>query len=291
MQPGIYRNMSVADYDAIPAVRRTFLWHLFKHSPGQAKYREQNFKPTKALTDGTMVHTALLEPEEFPNRYAVMPSYELERDNVTKGGGVPKSLKSTGYYKGKKANFERICADGGTELVAREDYDMALMFGKNIRKDEEAGRFFRRGTSSEAVVIAELHGVLCKARFDSLAEGEMPTCADIKTAADAHADAFKRSVSKFGYYFQESMYLSLLRAAGLKSPNFLFIVCDKTPPWEIAVRDLGPRTRQLGALHVKRAIDTYKQCVSSGKWPFFAGGIEEIDLSDFDLKELEKDHD
>ena len=288
--PGIYRDVPVEEYDAIHALRRTFLWHLFNQSPGQAKYREKHFKPTKALTDGTMVHTALLEPEEFPRKYAVMPAYELDEDNVTKDGDAPKSPKSTGYYKKKKAEFERICAAGGNELVAQEDYDMAYTFGKNIRKHPVAGRFYKRGTASEAVIVGYIiDGVLCKCRIDSLAEGGMPSGADIKTTADADVRSWRRSVSKFGYYFQAVFYLELMKDAGLMDPNFLFVICDKTPPWEVVVREIGPRTLQLGKLHVTQALQMYRDCVKDDKWPFYAEGIEETEMSDYDLKELEDD--
>ena len=287
--PGIYRDVPVADYDAIPALRRTFLWHLFDSSPGQAKYKQENFKPTKALETGTMVHTALLEPEEFPIRYQVMPAYELDDDNVTKGGKVPDSPKATKYYREKKANFERICADGGNELVTQVDYHMARIFGQNIRAHPVAGRFYKRGTASEAVIVGHLHGVLCKCRCDSLAEGGMPSGADIKTTADADPRSWRHSVRKFGYYFQASFYLELLRDAGLVDPNFLFIICDKTPPYEVVVREIGPRTLQLGALHVKQALELYQQCVKDDKWPFYAEGIEETEMSNYDLRELENE--
>jgi len=286
-KPGIYRDVPVEEYDAIPALRRTFLWHLFDSSPGQAKYREKHFKPTKALTDGTMTHTALLEPEEFPVKYAVMPAFEDDDDNLTKDGELPKSPKATGYYRQKKAQFEAMCEAGGTELVTREDYDMTRTFGKNIRKHPVAGRFYKRGTASEAVVVGVINEVLCKCRFDSLAEGGMPSGADIKTTKDADVREWRRSVKNFGYYFQAAFYLLLARSAGLVDPNFLFIICDKTPPYEVVVREMGPRTLLYGDLHVEQALELYQQCVKDDKWPFYAEGIEETEMSDFDLRELE----
>ncbi len=289
VEPGIYRDMTVEQYDSIPALRRTFLWHLFNQSPGQAKYREKHFKPTKVLTDGTMVHTALLEPEEFPQKYQIMPAYELDEENVTKKGEKPKVLKQSGYYRGKVAEFEKMCAAGNRDMVTQTDYDMAYAFGKKIRADSTAGRFYKRGTASEAVVVGHIHGVLCKCRIDSLAEGGMPSGADIKTIADAHKALWLIAVKKYGYYFQAAFYLALMKDAGLIDPNFLFIVCDKSPPWEIVVEEVMPRTLQLGALHIKKALATYQQCVKDDKWLFYPQGIQETEMSDYDLRELEDD--
>ena len=285
--PGIYRDVSVEEYDAIPALRRTFAWNIFDKSPGQAVYQRDNPKHRKVWDTGTMVHTALIEPEEFPVKYSVMPKFEDDEANLTKDGELPKSPKATAYYRQRKAQFEMVCDAGSTDLVTREDYDMAYTFGKNIRKHPVAGRFYKRGTASEAVVVGVIDEVLCKCRFDSLAEGGMPSGADIKTTKDADAREWRRSVKNFGYYFQAAFYLKLARSAGLVDPNFLFIICDKTPPYEVVVREMGPRTLLYGDLHVKQALATYEQCVKDDKWPFYAEGIEETEMSDYDLKELE----
>ncbi len=295
MKPGIYRNMSVADYDAIPAVRRTFVWNLYDQSPGHAVYKRDNRQPKKAWDDGTMVHTALLQPEEFPREYVVMPPFEADPGNLKADGKAPspENARRTSYYKSKVKQFAKMCESTGAKVIEQRDYDMAYAIGQGIREHPITSRFFQRGSSNEAVVVAEdpATGLLLKARFDCLVEQGMPTGIDIKTTADAHPRAFQQSVRKFGYYFQAAWYLHLLDLVGLKNANFLFVAGEKTPPYPVVVYECEESTLRLGALHVSKALATYQECEKSGVWPYYGLGIETIQLSDFDLKELEKDHD
>ena len=288
-EPGIYRDMSVEEYDLIPAVRRTFLWDLHNQSPGHAIYNSENRVERKVFATGTMVHTSFLQPEEFPRKYVVMPPFENDELNLTAKGDVPKAPKNTSFYKDKVDAFRDLCASTGAEIVTQDDYNMAYEIGRNIREHEIAQRFFKRGSSNEAVAVARdtETGLLLKARFDCLVEEGMPTAADVKTAQSAHPAYFRYSVRKFGYYFQDSFYLKILRLLGLKNPNFLFIVCEKTPPYPVSVYECQSATGKLGDLHVTRALKRYKECTAAGEWPFYGSGIQTIELSDFDLKELE----
>ena len=289
--PGIYREMSVQEYDLIPAVRRTFLWDLYHQSPGHAIYNRDNRKPKKAWDDGTMVHTSLLLPEEFPRQYVVMPPFEKDPENVKADGATPspENAKRTGYYKAKVKMFEGMVESTSATVVTQADYDMAYGIGKSVREHEVASRFFKRGTSNEAVVVARdpETDLLMKIRCDCLVEGGMPTAADVKTAASAHPEHFRHAVKKWGYYFQDSFYRKVLRLAGLKNPNFLFIVGEKAPPYPVSVYECQSATGKLGDLHVAQSLKRYKQCTVAGEWPFYGSGIQTIELSDYDLKELE----
>ena len=82
----------------------------------------------------------------------------------------------------------------------------------------------------------------------------MPTAVDVKTSVSAHPAYFRHAVKKRGYYFQDSYYRKVLRLAGLKNPNFLFIVCEKTPPYPVSVYECQSATGRLGDLHVTRAL-------------------------------------
>ncbi|GAG53449.1 unnamed protein product, partial [marine sediment metagenome] len=141
-EPGIYRDVPNGDYDEIPAVRRSFAWDLFKKSPKHARWIQQHGKTSKALSLGTMVHLAMLQPEEFPRRYSVMPAFDLDVANLTKDGKEPKSPKATGYYRGKAAEFESMCGRDGITIVAQDDYDTAYHIGHNIRNHDDMQRFF-----------------------------------------------------------------------------------------------------------------------------------------------------
>jgi hypothetical protein len=245
---------------------------------------------------GTMVHTALLQPEEFPRCYTIMPAFEKDEDNVLKQknpDGTPKKPKPGGekqteYYKRNKATFENMCKSTGASIVTQGDYDAAYETGKKIRSHKVAARFFQRGASSEAVVLwrHDPTGLLCKARFDCLVEGELPTALDVKTTADALPRGFGYSIKKWGYYFQAAFYLSGLRAVGLKHPNFLFLACESKEPYAVIVYECEAETLALGDLHMSNAMALYSQCRERNHWPMYDDAIQPMQLSEWDLKEL-----
>lgn len=288
-EPGIYRDVSVDDYNAIDAVRRSFLWKLYDRSPGHAVYQQEHPMESEALTDGTMVHTSVLQPEEFPRRYAVLPPFEDDPENTTKDGSIPKSPRATGYYKGKKAMFEAMSASAGTEIVDSRKYEMAYQLGKRIREHKVCGRFFKRGSSNEAtaVWVDPDTGIMCKARYDCLVEEGMPTAVDLKTTADAHPRSFAHSIRKFGYHFQAAFYLEGLIANGLSNPNFLIVAGEKSAPYPVVTYQCEAETLALGRKHFQEALRTYAKCVESGQWPYYGDAIETLQLSEWDLKELE----
>ena len=297
-EPGIYRDVPNGDYDEIPAVRRSFAWDLFKQSPKHARWIQQHGKTSKALSLGTMVHLAMLQPEEFPRRYAVMPAFELDAKNLTKKkdkvtgefiAPTPENAKKTGYYKDRVAEFEALCGRDGIEIVPQSDYDTAYHIGHNIRNHDDMQRFFQRGSRNEAVSVwrDEKTGLLCKARYDCLVEGDFPTAVDVKTTSDGSPWGFLRSVRKWGYYFQTAWYLAGLRAHSYVNPNFLFAVAETFGHYEVTVYELEPDTLRLGAKHCRAALDTIAECERTGVWPGYGQGIVPLQLSENELKELD----
>lgn len=289
-EPGIYRDIPNGDYDEIPAVRRTFAWKVFSASPAHACWERDHDKPTKPKSLGVMTHFAMLQPEEFPRSYAVMPAFELDVANLTKSGDAPKSPKATGYYRGKAAEFDSMCGRDGIAIVTQDDYDTAYHIGRNIRSHPDMQRFFQRGTRNEAVSVwrDKSTGLLCKARYDCLVEGDLPTAVDVKTTADGSPWGFLRSVRKWGYYFQAAWYLAGLRAHSYVSPNFLFAVAETFGHHEVTVYELESETLMLGAHHCRAALDTIAACELCDKWPGYGEGIVPLQLSENELKELEE---
>jgi hypothetical protein len=288
-EPGIYRDVDNGEYDQIEAVRRTFAWKVFKESPHHAKRSELVDTRTKALDFGVMAHLAMLQPEEFPRAYAVMPPFELDPGNLTKANEVPKSPKATGYYRAKAAEFESMCKRDGIEIIPQSDYDMAYRIGCNVRAHPDMARFFQRGSRNEAVSVwrDQATGILCKARYDCLVEGDLPTAVDLKTAASGHPFDFMRAVRNNGYYFQAAWYLAGLRAHSYVNPNFLFVVGEKKDDCVVTVYELERETLMLGAKHCRAALDTICACEQSGEWPGYGKGIVPLQLSENELKELD----
>lgn len=127
-------------------------------------------------------------------------------------------------------------------------------------------------------------GVICRARYDVFPTGKTVLgrvlVPDYKTAASADPDSFAKAVSDRGYHQQAPFYLDGLRALGLADDDaaFAFIVQEKTPPYLVAVYQLDPAALLIGTARNRRALRTYAECSTSGRWPGYSEDIETVSL-------------
>lgn len=117
-----------------------------------------------------------------------------------------------------------------------------------------------------AFAIDEPTGVMRRGRFDWLG----PTIpSDYKTSTTADPRAFARSAIDLGYDMQAAWYLDL--AADLDHPAeaFAFIVQMKTPPYLVEVVELDADTVERGRRRNRRALELFRDCTASGRWPSY----------------------
>src|SRR5690242_11863355 len=75
----IMPNLSFSDYLAIPAISSGALRGLHTTSPAHVK--ASDFERTEAMDKGSALHTLILEPEQFPNRFYEKLQLEVRRKN------------------------------------------------------------------------------------------------------------------------------------------------------------------------------------------------------------------
>jgi len=108
---------------------------------------------------------------------------------------------------------------------------------------------------------------------------------DLKTTADlADADAFGRTVYKFSYHTQAAFYLDGLNAVQEADRGFCFIVVEKSPPYGVAVYELGEDSLAEGRLCYRRWLRTYVKCMNSGVWPGYQEGMGFVSIPSWGFK-------
>jgi exodeoxyribonuclease VIII len=125
---------------------------------------------------------------------------------------------------------------------------------------------------------SEPHQILCKCRPDYLNDW----CAvDYKTALNSSKEAFTVAVRKYRYDIQAAFYLDGIKAAtGKEYKNFMFIVQEKNPPYEIGVYVISETRLETARVECNQALDTYAFCkekYGDKPWPMRSHKIEEID--------------
>ena len=217
-----------------------------------AHYRYGEVKISdKAALEGTLGHCAILEPAELNNRFAVGP----QCDKRTKAG---------------KAEWEDfISANPGKEIITQEQYDMAVGMQDVVAGNDEAMELMAGGTAEVSIFWEDSEsGLMCKCRPDWLGERVI---VDVKTTDDCRQ--FSSSVSKFGYHIQAPWYLEGARQALLDVDSFVFLVIEKTPPYEMMLYELSPEYMEAGMAIARKALHGIALAKSNGYYPGYSKGI------------------
>lgn len=263
---GMHANIPAADYHAreLGFVSRGALQILDRSPAHYAAWVRGEIadESTPALEFGTAYHYAVLEPDEYARRYVVQPKFG--------------DLRYKGPKAAKASWLEEVGDLEGRTLISGEDDAAVQKMRDSVLLHPIAGRIVEGKIEHTALWRDLLTGLRCKARPDVYIE-KLGAGVDVKSAADASPDGFRRAVFAHGYHLQRAHYSAGLRAVGCDVRSFLFVVTEKTPPYVTAVHMLDDRGAEIGDRNVRRLMDRMAGCVKTGEWPGYGSGILTIE--------------
>lgn len=269
MKTGIYPDVTNEDYHGGVGISKSGL-DLMARSPLHywAAYHDPLRKPreeTPAMRFGTAIHTAVLEPGTFLDRYVILPD---GLDRRTKDG------------KAEYAVLEAKAEAKGAQLLPYADFDKAMAIKSACHTHPMAKQLFRDGKAEMSVFWTdEETGVLCKCRPDWLLGGDNPAILDLKTTVDASPDGFMKSAYKYRYHVQAAWYLDGLEAAmGVKPDVFMFLAIEKDPPYAPAFYYADDAMITAGRAEYRRLLRLYAQCQNEGSWPGYNPKLQPLSL-------------
>jgi hypothetical protein len=191
-------------------------------------------------------------------------------------------------YRTKAAQEQRDAAYEAGEIPAlTHELAKAREMYRAVQKHPVAGRIFLLEGKPEVSMYTDDPdtGVRLRGRADWLTNGQMIdigdrlVIVDFKTSITARPEDFARSVANYSYHLQAAWYLDLAKRLGLcTSPVFLFVVVEKLAPHLVSVIELDSEAIAQGRRLRRKAIDTYQDCMTSGKWPGYSDEIVPIAL-------------
>lgn len=235
-----------AEYHADPAVSASHL-HAVAASPFHywKRFLDPNrpaVEPTAAMRLGTLVHCAVLEPDELALRYAIAP------DRRTKEG------------KTAAAEFEAA----GIEPVSAADMATAIAMRDAVRSHPDAAALLNDGKAEQSFWWDDqLSGLRCKCRPDWMTGGT--TLVDLKTTTDASPAAFAKSIAHWRYHVQADHY-----RAGTFAERFVFIAVEKTYPYAVGVYQLDDAAMAHAATLRRQNLQTIADCRVIAEWPGYS---------------------
>jgi len=241
--------MPFETYRAIDAVNWSLLKHMGDSPKHYAHAKENQREDTTRLLLGRAVHTAVLEPDEVPLRYAF---YE----------GATRRGKDWDEFK---------TANDDKDILKAEEYRLCLAVRDAVRGNAAAANLLTGESEVVRTWTDAATGIECKARLDHVTEGAL---IDLKTTGTTDAYQFEGTAARMMYHAQLAFYR---RAVGDARPVYIIAV-EIGPPHDVAVFELTEVALGIGDRKVSEYLYRLHECRENDTWPGRYQGIRELSL-------------
>lgn len=254
-----HRGIGLSHSGAKRLLRTPYHYHAL-----QAAEREVPPKtPTPQMLNGTLVHCALLEPDEFTRRYLISSTDDK-----------------------RSAEWKRLAhqaEETGRQLITNLQCQQAFAQANRLRELPDVAALLRTGAPEVSVYWRDMaHGMLLKCRPDwvsPVGHGDGAILLDVKTTSDASRDAFMRSVNAFGYHTQADWYCDgYAVATGLEVHGMLFAVVESEYPHACTPYMLSDAALTKARERNAKARAIYAACLKANDWPSYPREIQVLDL-------------
>lgn len=181
---------------------------------------------TTALTVGKLIHTMVLEPNEFEKRFVV----------------VDASSKATKIWKDANDGLDK-----GVSAILEKDYSSAMKTVDALLRNEIV-KGYLKGSKFEVPAIGNVLGLPFRAKADILHDDAI---IDLKTTTEI--SGFNYSARKYGYPMQVFIYCTLFN---VPFNAFTFIAVDKGSR-DIGIFTVSEQFYEEGRRLTTQAVQTY----------------------------------
>ena len=291
--PTIIHDLPFEDYKNIEAANASGLKVLLDRSPAHAHGMPP--KATDAMSMGTLIHTATLEPEKLRVEYAVLPDFP-RTTNAGKaqrvewlcdllGAAAPASDQKT---EGKRLDeqlsaLEQMLQRRGITTISQAQYDQAEAVAQAVKSHPLAAPLLD-GAEPEVTLLANdpATGQLVKVRTDALKSAD-DLIIDLKTAEDASFEAFSRAAGRYQYHLQAALYRWVYQWVTERTPGFIHIVVETKPPYGVVCYDMDSEAIERGGQRARFALSRWAECARTGHWPGYPTEFVSLSLPKWSL--------
>lgn len=302
MKKNELHSLAAQEYLTAPGLSASMLDRL-RISPAHLRdYMDgEREEESDALALGTLCHRAIFEPDTLTAESVCMlpATIWITKERRAKLKSAVPVLNDAGHEKtsGDMAevawgNFTE-CKEwvkenaGNRPTVDAGEWKKAMRIRDNAHHDSTVRDLLKDGHAEQALFVEDAEGTLRKSKFDyiSLAGNVIP---DLKTCRSAHPDKFERAILDHSYHIRAAHYIDNARLAGIEKEAFVFICVETAPPFLVAVYHLMDHVLEYGRQLWLAEIQTYRNCLKSGRWPGYHEGIKSIGLPPWKMREVEQ---
>jgi PDDEXK-like domain of unknown function (DUF3799) len=276
LEPGIYFDLSNADYHAAPGLSNSGMKHLavsdlhFWHQVLNPEREPEEEKPHLAL--GHALHGAVLEPDKFDSRYVCaidtsdwpvcldtvkdIRSWVEDRGGKCKGTSKDDVIASAQDYMRKIGESvpilqieetEFLKQNEGKTIIPKDEWKRLAGMATALSNEESLRPLLGSGKPEVSVFVKDPEtGVLLKMRMDWMAMASV-SILDVKTFSQMRGKSIDRSVCDAiyyeGYWKQAWLYCLIYFLHFGKMPEFIFAFVESQEPYEVRIKKLTPKSR------------------------------------------------
>jgi len=226
-------------------------WCADLHTFGKWGFYKRNIDPnrqrreTKALADGTLLHTLILEPARFETEYVCGPE-----------GKTDMRLK---VWK----DAFKAAEEAGKKIIDHETWLRLMAAAEAIDKHPYARGALKGPGQSELTVLWDECGIPARARFDRIS----PRVGfDLKKTRDASDAGFPWEAKRYHYDIKAEWYLRASRAypEQLGQTHFGFVAVELEWPNLCNVFVYEPDDLKPAKAAIDRALELYADGIKNG---------------------------
>ena len=270
---GIFAEMPFSEYLEIDAMNCSTLKKVAQ-SPRHAQHELVTpSEPSAAFVIGDAFHALVLEPERFAAEFA-------------QGLDCGKRTKAD-----KEAWEDWYEAHPDVTGLKPEDWDTIHAMREAVLDHSTAAEVMAgEGENELTMVWADpITNTLCKGRADRLTNYKgQSVIADLKSTIDASPEGWGRSSARFAYHQQAAWYLAGANVLAPLDRRFLFVCCEKKPPYGVTVQELNADALKAGAKLNRIYLHRWLKCLDTKQFTGYPDGVLNYGLPGWALNEIDR---
>jgi hypothetical protein len=261
-----------AEYFAHPALGSTSIKTMATGTPRSywAKHvdpKRELFVPTEAMRQGSLVDCLITCPDEFDEKYVLMPLDAPKRPTVTQINAKKPSeatIEAIQFWHDFQSGLR------GREVLSQEWLTTALQIVDTLSTDATIGPILKMERQSQVPHFWDdaIHSIACKYKPDL--EPSDGSLLDLKKGATAKPSLFERQAFSLGYDIQIDHYSKGFADLHGKPPTRCgFVVYEWKYPHDCALIIVDDAYLELGRERRNSAITKIVECERTGEYPSY----------------------
>ena len=263
LKPGLHFDIHSTEYHKDPAAEPSLSSSIAKvitqQSPHHAWFAHPRLNPNWKEDDGTSaLDFARAAHRFFLSRGAYVQVVDADDYRSADARKVRDAARARGEIPLLRKNEPR----------ANAMFEIAHAAAKRA-----LGAPFMSTSDNEVVGIWKEGDAYCRMMIDKLNDGQSIFLDYKTTSGSADVETATRRFFDNQYHVQAAMYQRGLHAILKRDFQPIFMFQEVDPPYGVTFLRPSEGALQIGHLLVQRAIDMWRLCSTTGKWPSYDPGI------------------